>query len=65
MDLQGGKTMNEVKTIYALVRIDYTEADDNDIWDVAQLVADRAAQHNDTVECGVKVDNVDIANVNY
>lgn len=58
--------MNGFKTIYATIRIDYeckdNTADDAD--NVAAMACERANMLNHTFESGIRLDNVELCQIN-
>lgn len=53
-----------METIYVTMRIDYTAPITTDADTIAELVCERANAHNHTIECGIKIENVEFCDIN-
>jgi hypothetical protein len=53
-----------METMYITVRIDYTAPIATDADAIAELVCERANAHNHTIEDGIKIENVELCDIN-
>lgn len=53
-----------MQTFYCTIRIDYDAPDTCDLETIATMVCERANAHNHTIEDGVKVENVELCDIN-